>query len=77
MFIGSWLSCKLTLRPIHVSLAWGLIHVCKAWNSPSSPAGFADLQDGITSLGYIPGGLDCINCSDVSVTGCGFSKLVQ
>ena len=34
-----------------------------------------DLQDGVTTLGYIPGGLDCMNCSDVSVTGCGFSKL--
>ena len=46
-----------------------------AWNSPSGPAGFVDLQDGVTALGYIPGGLDCMNCSDVSVTECGFEKL--
>ena len=38
-----------------------------AWNSPSHPAGFIDLQDGETELGYILGGLDCSNCSDVSV----------
>ena len=46
-----------------------------AWNSPSLPAGFVDLQDGETELGYIPGGLDCVNCSDVAVVGCRFSKL--
>jgi hypothetical protein len=46
-----------------------------AWNSPSEAAGFVDFQDGVTSLGEIPGGLDCTNCTDVSVFGCTFSKL--
>jgi hypothetical protein len=46
-----------------------------AWNSPSLPAGFVDLQDGITELGYIPGAVDCVNCSNITVSECALTKL--
>lgn len=58
----------------HVSFT-GIDFAYMAWNSPSLPGGFVDLQDGITELGYIPGALDCMNCSDCAVVECGFSKL--
>ena len=46
-----------------------------AWNSPSLPSGFVDSQDGITNLGYIPGAVDCVNCSDITVSECSMTKL--
>jgi len=47
-----------------------------AWNGPSRAAGFVDGQDGFTTTGgSVPGGLDCTNCSYVTVRNCSFKYM--
>ena len=70
--ISEGLVTAVGLRDVSFS---GLNFQFSAWNSPSLSAGFVDLQDGITTLGYIPGALDCLNCSDITVSDCSFEKL--